>query len=485
MGGLVSLAFSGTSLGLLQSWHYGSRAEKLTRLSYELDFQGLRLDVLSTIREEIRDQVFVIMSSLDNLMVVATLMLTLGFGFVVEGTFPPKSAEALANWEIASIGLSVDPLVVYAFLCAMSLVCPFWCLIFTIRMRYEVDLIVRDHMKELKRQLCNVLQKQAMQAPPDEAAAPAVLHDFSSPLPRPSLQAIACPRRLRRVMAACPVRRQEDIEEAATRIASTVADHVGPTGISSEMRSTIEQAQILKWAEKDLLQRMTTYRFYVKAAHLLLWGGMLCAIFTCSILLGLYMMEQFPNTPLVWITYSHIVGSNGGLAILFAVWVWWSSVNPVAASTGSDKRHVGVKRDTITRNSSIASISCSSPLLENSANIFSCSSKADLNSSAASSPTSSEPQVIFRVRDASSGLDAFRQVSFPVCAGPAGLIPTADIARLERLICAKFHTRRGGGGKAVSVKYLVRLRDRLEIIDDEDVAQLLQGDELEAHFTSA
>ncbi|CAJ1327071.1 unnamed protein product [Effrenium voratum] len=53
----------------------------------------MRIDILNTVREEMRDQVTVIISSLDNLMVVATLMLSIGFGFVVEGTFPPAEKD--------------------------------------------------------------------------------------------------------------------------------------------------------------------------------------------------------------------------------------------------------------------------------------------------------------------------------------------------------------------------------------------------------
>uniref|UniRef100_A0A7S4R0T8 Uncharacterized protein n=1 Tax=Alexandrium monilatum TaxID=311494 RepID=A0A7S4R0T8_9DINO len=452
----------------------------MTRLSYELEFQGLRLDVFSTIREEIRDQVFVIMGSLDNLMVVATLMLSLGFGFVVEGTFPPKTAEELGNWEISSIGFSVDPLVVYAFLCAMSLVCPFWCLIFTIRMRYEVDLIIREHMKELKRQLCNVIQKKEMQAP-DESQQP-VVREVSAPLNHVmGTRSAVCPKRLRRVLTACPQRRQEDIEEAVNAVANTVAKHVGPFSIAKEFSAlrSFDQAQIVKWAEKDLMLRMTTYQFYMKAAHLLLWVGMLCAIFTCSILLGLYMMEQFPNTPLVWITYSHIVGLNGGLAIVFALWIWRSSLNPVVASTG--RQSVDLKNERLKRSRSSSSM----PLLENtSPSLFSCSPKTDSSRYSTGSKDSpfEQEQVAFRVRDGSSGLDAYRQVNFPVRpVDPRGpLEPAGDFAQLEKRICAKFQGRRGG--KTSCLKSLVRLRDRLEIVDDEDVAQLCNGDELEAVF---
>ena len=65
------------------------------------------------------------------------MMLSIGFGFVVEGTFPPETAEELHDWRIDVIHFRIDPLVVYSILCACSLVFPFWSIVIAIRMRYE------------------------------------------------------------------------------------------------------------------------------------------------------------------------------------------------------------------------------------------------------------------------------------------------------------------------------------------------------------
>merc|ERR1719503_341323 len=61
--------------------------------------QSMRINVLNTIREEMRDQLSRIIASLDNIMLVATFMLSFGFGFVVEGTFPPSQSDVMGNLQ--------------------------------------------------------------------------------------------------------------------------------------------------------------------------------------------------------------------------------------------------------------------------------------------------------------------------------------------------------------------------------------------------
>merc|ERR1719362_17673 len=138
-----------------------------------------------------------------------------------------------------------------------------------------------------------------------------------------------CPRRLKEAVKACP-QRQQQIENVATM----VARQLGPNSIgNSNDESWIEHEVIAKWAGKDLLHRAKTYHFYLKLSHVLLWIGMLSAIFTCALLLGMYMQVNFPHTPHVWIFYSHIVGVNGGLAIVFALWMWLSGTSPLVDSS--------------------------------------------------------------------------------------------------------------------------------------------------------
>lgn len=481
MGTFFSFALGGVGGGIsfVQSWHYGSRAEKLTRLAHELDYQGLRLDVLGTIREEVRDQVFVIMSNLDNSMLVSTLMLSIGFGFVVEGTFPPNQAESLKDWKIDTIGFSIDPLVAYAILCALSLIFPFWSLVFTIRMRYEVDGVIAAHMTELKRQLCNVLRRKVIQAPHetcDDCSGHAAPQLHSQKDATNALRSL-CPRRLRSIAGRkCPQRVQQDLE----RTANHLAKHVGPFAIANEMKS-IEEAQILKWAESDLMVRLQNHRFYICLTRLCIWLGIVSSIFTCSVLLGIYMRENYPNTPLMWFVYSHIVGINGGLAVIFAAYCWLRGAISMFARTSISNKSNRLWH--WSSSSTGPSNALSTPLLEP---LQRMASRPSLVSEPIQTPGH---KMSLKVRQAGVGAETFRRVVLHNLseAGPA----TFTFEELEERICNKFVAKGPGfcasnaGRRAERLTLLVRLRDALELIDDEDVQVLKEGDELEATFEYA
>jgi len=494
MGGFFSLAFA-DGAGLVQNWHYGSRAERYSRLGYELDIQGLKLDVLGTVREEIRDQVFVIISSLDNLMVVATLMLSLGFGFVVEGTFPPHQSEELRNWKIKSIGFSMDPLVIYAILCAASLVCPFWCLVFCIRMRYEVDLIIREHMKELKRQLWTLLKRED-QAPQGTVRGNQQLNPMlpgrDAQISTRSISGVVCPRRLKQAARGCPHRQQqlEEVDRVVDNVTTMVAQRVGPSTIENDNK-WLEKEVLVKWAGKDLLHRAKTYHFYLKVSHVLLWIGMLSAIFTCALLLGMYMQVNFPNTPLVWKSYSHIVGINGSLAIVFALWMWLSGTTPLVDAAEYRGEGTFDSNDSVSRQFSRSNsvLPLHTPLRQpffeksqssvSSVGIMERMRMKACNARSFQARERPEPRIALRVRDASRSLDAFRQVYFPL---HLNIGDGMKLMTLENLICTKFHAAHGRGARSVNT--LVCLRNRLEIVDSTDVDGLEDGDELEVVFTN-
>mmetsp|Transcript_91971 Transcript_91971/g.297621 ORF Transcript_91971/g.297621 Transcript_91971/m.297621 type:complete len:246 (-) Transcript_91971:89-826(-) len=99
------------------------------------------------------------------------------------------------------------------------------------------------------------------------------------------------------------------------------------------------------------------------------------------------------------------------------------------------------------------------------------------------------PQLAVRVREA--GSTSFRRVVLrPVTdegaqeGGPAGP-PT--FAEVEARVCAKFRSARGPDGAEVGPRRLVtlvRLRDSLEVADDDDASLLQDGEELEATFAA-
>jgi len=552
--GLGSLA-AGDGAQMVQGWHYSSRAEKLSKLAYELDFQGFRLDVLGTIREEIRDQVFLIVSSLDNLMVVATLMMSIGFGFVVEGTFPPAKSEELGNWDM--IIVSVDPLAVYSFLCAFSLICPFWCLIFTIRMRYEVETIVSEHMSALRGQLCNVLDRKDLKPPmaditcmvcgnvfmqdsnfcrkcgrrrhPDQdvdamsprdsedgggvvdplaprhdeiqkrvqrstsaslAAGVEPLKSFRNSLP--AFMTKVCPARIRRI--GDQVTDVGELQKPFTE----VARKLGPMSIGNHALD-LQKDHILKWAQLDLVQRIDNYWAWVRLSHVLLWLGLLSSTFTCAILLGVFMMETFPDTPMMWRAYTYPVGLSGVGAVVFSLWTWMYGTGP-----GPKGREKPIAPGCLFPDTDRLYRQCSAPSRKESHDAATGKSPFERGVSLTKPlidrrPASQNMSGIhvkdngkyhgprgetfceIRVRDANIGSNSYKRVLLPVD-NETGNLPSLE--KTKKLVCKKFMETTKGAlrGAYSSIEEVVRETDRLEICGDDDMAVIRRFDKLEVTF---
>merc|ERR1740121_276645 len=97
-----------------------------------------------------------------------------------------------------------------------------------------------------------------------------------------------------------------------------------------------------------------------------------------------------------------------------------------------------------------------------------------------------QPALAVRVREvgAASG-GAFRRVVLRAKGADGEGAPS--FAEVERRVADKFRSARGLDGQDLGPRRLValvRLRDSLEIADDEDAALLEDGDELEAKFVA-
>jgi len=84
--------------------------------NFQIDQLITSIGALHAIREDARDLFKARLQRLDNLLFVTTLLLTVGFGCVLEGTFPPPEAA-----QENEFGLCV-----YATLCGLALVFPFF-----------------------------------------------------------------------------------------------------------------------------------------------------------------------------------------------------------------------------------------------------------------------------------------------------------------------------------------------------------------------
>ncbi|CAK9038880.1 unnamed protein product [Durusdinium trenchii] len=99
--------------------------------------------------------------------------------------------------------------------------------------------------------------------------------------------------------------------------------------------------------------------------------------------------------------------------------------------------------------------------------------------SAASSAPTPAPVGAVRVREV--GESSFRKVLLP------GGSMCHSFSELETLVSAKFASKRGLDGQEMGPRplvFLIRLRDQLQICDDEDLVELKDQEELEATFAS-
>lgn len=331
VGGLLSFGVA-EAIGTVQQFYYGESQVAWSRKAYNLDLHSLKIastaiqiDVLNTLREELRDQVAVIISSLDTLMVVGTLMLSIGFGFVVEGTFPNP---------IADHSLEQRPLLIaYSVLAAFSLIFPFWSLVFTLRVRYEVDDMLSDNMEDLqiflKGIICNSAESFEPMQPWQDCTTPRMM-------------------KLRTALNSW----LEVVANAVKRKDRTQLQKKGSLSLPSSFSSVAESdnatyafdhlSLILRIGQKELLKQVTYYHFYYPMAQFFLWIGMTCALLVCCILLGLYFSDTFPSTPWMWRSYTGIVFVNAFASFGFVLVVL---INVIRESREKNSQRRGATKD--------------------------------------------------------------------------------------------------------------------------------------------
>jgi len=116
---------------MAQDWYLHKEEMLFNRQSIVLDKKSLTIDLVNTIREDLRDLFQSRAVRIDNLMLVNTLLLSFSFGFVCEGTFPPGDAKDYL-------------LIIYCILCAMTLVAPFWSIWFGLECKQKLDSFLNE-----------------------------------------------------------------------------------------------------------------------------------------------------------------------------------------------------------------------------------------------------------------------------------------------------------------------------------------------------
>merc|ERR1719253_961236 len=136
-----------------QAAFYHQRDLHWAEIDYYLQVRQVHIDTLNNLRDLYEmDQ-----RKIDNGMIVTTLMLSIRFGFVVEGTFPPTPEDGETGQHAARY--------IYAGVAALSLICPFWsmcCLIESKRrLDFFMDRFTHEFYAMLKQRIDGFVQESS------------------------------------------------------------------------------------------------------------------------------------------------------------------------------------------------------------------------------------------------------------------------------------------------------------------------------------
>lgn len=307
MGNWASYLFETTInvFGVAQSAFYHRNELHWSEIDYYLQVRQVHVDTLNNLREDLRDLYEMDGRKLDNSMIVTTLMLTIGFGFVVEGTFPPAPGpQDQRTWRI-----------VYAVVAALALMCPFWCMLCLIECRRRLDFF----MDRFTHKFYEMLKNRVDGFDQDTSSSGSVrtyATGYTQDLPRlwPHLavgrafNSVFCKRR-------APVRNgsRRDIEvvdeeglSPRAMVRASCGDREDGVGkrqklIRVDMAAALELHNHYMWWWKAWCSGLHT------ASGFLHWLGILFNTLLCAILLGMNFRTNYPDTPEMWYLYSGLV----------------------------------------------------------------------------------------------------------------------------------------------------------------------------------
>eukprot|EP00439_Symbiodinium_sp_Y106_P037605 s247_g4.t1 len=173
-----TLAYTSITAGevtkAFQQYQATKRKDVWSERECERALRDVRLTMINTVREELRDQVSVVSSSLQSMMVQTSLVLIVGFGSVCEGTFPDAEVGA-TDYP----GLEQFFLEVYAFFAGLTLILPLGSLLLTFAISRELEFFVAASFADLKTHVRRALRRTW----PDQSLPSKSPRPYSDPSP--------------------------------------------------------------------------------------------------------------------------------------------------------------------------------------------------------------------------------------------------------------------------------------------------------------
>lgn len=126
-----SLDLAARVLSLTRNTYDHRNNLRWSEMDYFLQVRQVRVDIMNNVREDVQDIYEKDLRILDTGLVVAVLILDVGFGFVVEGTFPERDPSQKMTRRV------------YAVVAALALIFPFFSLIGLLEARRRLRLFMK------------------------------------------------------------------------------------------------------------------------------------------------------------------------------------------------------------------------------------------------------------------------------------------------------------------------------------------------------
>jgi len=277
-------------------------------IDYFLQIRQLNHDIIGNIREEIQDIYEKDERILDTELVVVTLMLGIGFGFSVEGTFP-QNDDGCEPWcQLVDFFRNC-----YAFCAAMSLACPFLSMLGFLECRRRLNVF----MRLFNHYVYQLLRRQNTEAN-RLATDPGRMVENASQNAHGLTERHESWRRFRFTpdktitgllrRAGCCSRRKGSLN---VDVAPLLQEEEPPVEFHVPVEYFSVADDYHNWFDAWVVR-------WKKVSRMLLFAGVFFNVLCTAILLGLYFSNAYPHT-MTWLIYSGTLVISLVLAVMLLV----------------------------------------------------------------------------------------------------------------------------------------------------------------------
>eukprot|EP00927_Polykrikos_kofoidii_P062254 TRINITY_DN57065_c0_g1_i1.p1 TRINITY_DN57065_c0_g1~~TRINITY_DN57065_c0_g1_i1.p1 ORF type:complete len:391 (-),score=40.67 TRINITY_DN57065_c0_g1_i1:60-1202(-) len=335
---MAVLDFALNLLAFFQSGFYHRNSLEWAEIDYYLQVRQVQIDTLNNVREDLRDLYQMQKEKIDNALIVATLMLTIGFGFGVEGTFPPPGKVGPLEGSLR---------VMYAIVAGFALITPFGSMLCLVECRRRVDYFMDRFTHEFYDKLRKHTEKFIIDSSSMRNITNTVnkhTHDLPKVFPRSFWKTVLSYPRVPRAWRCCDRRAMSPTGLGAGLLASPGAG--SPVGevpsmswdeglgltlprpdVSAEgpivatQRDIGTDMQLVIKMHNDFIHWWDTWcDFNYRAAAVLQTCAVFFNVLCAAILLGLYLQENYKDTPWMWRAYVIVLGSGLLITIPYSIY---------------------------------------------------------------------------------------------------------------------------------------------------------------------